>query len=159
MSPIVQARVVVPFVTRLTRRQRDKGTVPNVTLWWAVIAWAEVPDLGDLRARRAVTGSRTTQPEVVLMSLVFQVLGSLAVLAGFAASQFGWLTPQSVVYLVVNAVGSGVLAADAIYEAQWGFLLLEGAWAIVSVAGLVKVAIAANQSGAGAGHGKETVHA
>jgi hypothetical protein len=84
-------------------------------------------------------------PEVTLVSLVFQLVGSLAVLAGFGASQFGWLDPKSVPYLVVNAVGSGILAADAVYEAQWGFLLLEGAWAVVSLTGLVKVAITARQ--------------
>jgi hypothetical protein len=72
------------------------------------------------------------------VSLAFQLVGSLLVLAGFAASQFGWLDTKSMQYLIVNAVGSGVLAADAVYEAQWGFLLLEGAWAIVSVAGLLR---------------------
>jgi hypothetical protein len=73
------------------------------------------------------------------MSLVLQLVGSLLVLAGFAASQFGWLDAKSAAYLLVNAIGSGVLAVDAVYEAQWGFLLLEGAWAVVSVVGLVKL--------------------
>jgi hypothetical protein len=73
------------------------------------------------------------------MSLVVQLVGSLLVLAGFAASQFGWLDAKSAPYLVVNVVGSVVLAADAIYEAQWGFLLLEGAWSVVSVAGLFRL--------------------
>jgi hypothetical protein len=73
------------------------------------------------------------------VSLAFQLIGSLLVLAGFGASQFDWLDAKSVPYLIVNAVGSGILAADAIYEAQWGFLILEGSWAVVSAAGLFRL--------------------
>ena len=47
------------------------------------------------------------------------------------------LDPQSYPYLIVNAVGAGILAALAFEERQWGFLLLEGVWTIVSVAGLI----------------------
>jgi hypothetical protein len=72
------------------------------------------------------------------MSMVIQIIGSIAVLAGFALSQWGVLNPKSIAYLLVNAVGSGLLAADAIIESQWGFLLLEGSWAIISVIGTVK---------------------
>jgi hypothetical protein len=73
------------------------------------------------------------------VSLVFQLVGSLLVLVGFAASQFGWIGVGSMPYLVVNAVGSGILAGDAIYEAQWGFLMLEGSWAAVSVVALFRL--------------------
>ncbi len=73
------------------------------------------------------------------MGQVVQVAGSLLVLAGFALSQWGVLNPKSLVYLVLNAVGSAVLAVDAFLGQQWGFLLLEGVWAIVSVIGLAQV--------------------
>jgi hypothetical protein len=68
---------------------------------------------------------------------VIQIVGSLMVLAAFAAAQRGLLNPKSVVYLVLNLVGSAVLAVQALFLAQWGFLLLEGVWALVSAAGLV----------------------
>ena len=71
------------------------------------------------------------------MSQLIQVVGSLLVLAAFAAAQRGLLDPKSVVYLVLNLVGSATLAVEALLVAQWGFLLLEGVWALVSAAGLI----------------------
>ena len=73
------------------------------------------------------------------MSVVVQIIGSLLVLAGFALAQWGVLNPKSKRYLVLNIVGSAVLAIDAIFEQQWGFLLLEGVWAIVSAVSLAVV--------------------
>ena len=73
------------------------------------------------------------------MDIVIQVVGSLLVLAGFALAQWGVLDPKSVRYLVLNVVGSGILAVNAVFGAQWGFLLLEGVWAIVSLVSLVGV--------------------
>jgi hypothetical protein len=47
------------------------------------------------------------------------------------------LSTQSRVYLVLNLVGSIVLAVLAAVEEQYGFLLLEGVWALVSAWSLV----------------------
>lgn len=74
------------------------------------------------------------------MIQVVSVLGSLAILAAYTASQFRRLTPSSLTYLVLNAAGSGVLAIVALIERQWGFLLLEGVWALVSLWSLLKLA-------------------
>ena len=68
---------------------------------------------------------------------LLQLVGALLVLAGFTLAQLGRMDPQSIPYLVVNLVGSAILAALALHENQWGFLLLEGVWALVSLAGLV----------------------
>ena len=72
------------------------------------------------------------------MQLV-QILGSLLILAGFALAQTGRVQQKSRSYLTLNLIGSAVLAVVACYEAQWGFLLLEGVWAIVSATSLVGV--------------------
>jgi hypothetical protein len=73
------------------------------------------------------------------MGQITQMIGSVLILAAFAAAQQGWLDQRSKTYLVLNLVGSAVLSAAALIERQWGFLLLEGVWAIVSVAGLIAV--------------------
>lgn len=66
-------------------------------------------------------------------------MGALLILVAFTAAQFGRLDQRSVVYLVLNLVGSVVLAILAWYEEQFGFLLLEGVWALVSAWGLAQV--------------------
>jgi hypothetical protein len=66
-----------------------------------------------------------------------QVLGAIAILVAFGFAQFGVLDHRSYPYLVLNLIGAAVLAVLAYVERQWGFLLLEGVWAIVSAWGLV----------------------
>jgi len=61
-----------------------------------------------------------------------QILGALLVLAAFVAAQLRALQPQSYTYLLLNLAGSGILAWLALQGEQWGFLLLEGVWALVS---------------------------
>jgi hypothetical protein len=73
------------------------------------------------------------------MDQIVQVLGALLILVAYAAAQLGALNQRSRVYLVLNLVGSAVLAVLAWYEDQWGFLLLEGVWAVVSLWGLIRV--------------------
>jgi hypothetical protein len=68
---------------------------------------------------------------------IVQVVGALFVLAGFAGSQLGRLSPHGYPYLLANLLGSGILAVLALIEHQWGFLLLEGVWALVSLWGVI----------------------
>ena len=66
------------------------------------------------------------------MEQLVQVIGALLILTAFAAAQFGRLDQRSVSYLVLNLIGSIILAVLAAVEEQLGFLLLESIWAIVS---------------------------
>ena len=73
------------------------------------------------------------------MDQLIQIVGALLILSAFAAAQFGAMDPHSRVYLVLNLVGSAILAGLAWEQRQWGFLLLEFVWAIVSFWGLVQL--------------------
>jgi hypothetical protein len=83
------------------------------------------------------------------MDQVVQVVGALLILAAYAAAQFGALNQHSRLYLALNLIGSAVLTVLAWHEAQWGFLLLESVWALVSLWGLIQV---------GRGHRPSEVH-
>jgi hypothetical protein len=67
-----------------------------------------------------------------------QVFGAALILAAFAGAQFRVMNPQSYSYLLLNLVGSAILAVLAYFEAQWGFFLLEGVWAVVSLWGTIQ---------------------
>ena len=66
------------------------------------------------------------------MAQVIQIIGALVILGAFAASQLGELPTDSRLYLLLNVVGSAILAVLAVVEGQIGLLLLEGVWALVS---------------------------
>jgi hypothetical protein len=73
----------------------------------------------------------------MLMGEILQIVGALMVLGGFALSQFRILNQHSYLYLLLNVIGSGILAVLAALQLQWGFLLLEGGWALVAFWGLI----------------------
>lgn len=73
------------------------------------------------------------------MSQVVQVVGALLILAGFVLAQFRVLRVESMIYLVLNFLGSAILAWLAWDDRQWGFLLLEFVWALVSAWGIAQL--------------------
>lgn len=73
------------------------------------------------------------------MDQLIQVVGALLILAAFAAVQFDRMRPDSRMYLTLNLLGSIILAVLAVAASQWGFVLLEGVWAIVSAWGLLRI--------------------
>jgi len=73
------------------------------------------------------------------MIQAISIAGAILILLPFAASQFGKLATTSLAYQAMNLIGSSALTAVATIESQYGFILLEGTWALVSAAGLVRV--------------------
>jgi hypothetical protein len=68
---------------------------------------------------------------------VLEIVGAVTILLAFAAAQAGRLRQRTITYQLLNLIGSGVLATIAAIQLSWGFLLLEGSWAVISLIGLL----------------------
>jgi hypothetical protein len=84
------------------------------------------------------------------------VFGAVLILGAYAGSQRGIFTPERLLYLAMNIVGGTALTAAALAKSQWGFVLLEGTWTLISVVALpraLRVRRAKNAEGPGANAG------
>ncbi len=79
--------------------------------------------------------------------LVLQMLAGLVVVVAFAGAQARRLDPFGPLYLLANASSTGLLAAVALSEGQYGFVLTNGFWAAISTVGLVRSARATTEDG------------
>jgi hypothetical protein len=73
------------------------------------------------------------------MLQILSVAGALLILIPFAGSQLGRLATESMTYQLMNLVGATALTLVAVVERQYGFILLEGTWAVVSLVGIARV--------------------
>ncbi|MEX2557615.1 MAG: hypothetical protein WEB06_18530 [Actinomycetota bacterium] len=73
------------------------------------------------------------------MDQIVQLAGALFILSAFILAQMNRLRPESAVYLLLNFVGAGLLSVVALIDRDWGFVLLEVVWTLVSGAGLVRL--------------------
>lgn len=68
---------------------------------------------------------------------VISVIGAVMILIAYAGNQRGWMGREDRVYNVLNFVGSGLLAWVAVADRRAGFIFLEGAWALLSIPGML----------------------
>ena len=64
---------------------------------------------------------------------IISLAGALMVLVAYAGNQRGWMERTDVRYNLLNLVGSALLAWVAIIDRRMGFIVLEGAWALLSL--------------------------
>jgi len=69
---------------------------------------------------------------------VISLLGAITILFAFAAVQMRRMESESVAYQALNLVGGTFLCIAAVAAVQYGFILLEGTWAILSGVGLIR---------------------
>ncbi len=74
------------------------------------------------------------------MSGILQLVGAILILTAFVGSMRGAMSPRSLVYLSLNLAGTVTLSAVALAAEDWGFLLLNGVWAIISTSSLINLA-------------------
>jgi len=67
------------------------------------------------------------------------ILGALAILTAFAANQFGWIKPSQLSYAVANFAGAGILTVVAVMDRQVGFVVMQGAWTLISLWSIVEI--------------------
>jgi hypothetical protein len=76
-------------------------------------------------------------PELDVVQVI-SLAGALLILGAFSANQVGVVSTRQVTYNLVNLVGALILAWVAVNTAQYGFIVLEGAWAAISLVALLR---------------------
>jgi hypothetical protein len=82
------------------------------------------------------------------MLQIVSVLGALAILGAYIANQLRFIGPSNMSYSVMNFIGSTILTVIAVIEVQWGFILLEVVWGLVSLWGIITLLRGGTPSGA-----------
>ncbi|GJG87343.1 hypothetical protein tb265_25240 [Gemmatimonadetes bacterium T265] len=66
------------------------------------------------------------------------LVGAVMILAAYVAYQRGGLGREHRRYNALNFVGSAILAWVAVVDRRWGFIVLEGSWALLSLPPLLR---------------------
>jgi hypothetical protein len=74
--------------------------------------------------------------------MIFQVVsivGAMLILAAFAAQHFRLFEAETRRYQILNLIGGFCCCLTAIAGRQYGFILLEGSWTVMSAWGVWRV--------------------
>jgi hypothetical protein len=70
---------------------------------------------------------------------VISIAGAVMVLIAYASHQMERMRVETYTYQLLNLCGGAMLVTAAITTRQAGLILMEGAWVVISVYGLVKL--------------------
>jgi hypothetical protein len=73
-----------------------------------------------------------------LLDQLVSLVGAILILGAYVALQRGWLPRESRAYNAMNFVGSALLTYAAVRNWNLGFVILEGAWALLSLPGTLR---------------------
>ena len=71
------------------------------------------------------------------VNIAIQLVGAALNMGAFALLHFEIAASSALRYLIPNFLGSVILVASAYHDAQWGFLLLEAAWVLVTAHAII----------------------
>lgn len=66
------------------------------------------------------------------------LVGGILILLAYALNHLGRMRPSDAAYILMNFVGASLLLWVAIVDRRAGFILVEGAWAAISLLPLFK---------------------
>lgn len=73
-----------------------------------------------------------------MLTQAISLISALLILLPFALNQMGRMQTTARSYLAMNLIGSAALTGIAVGDRQYGFILLEGVWALMSAIGLLR---------------------
>lgn len=68
-----------------------------------------------------------------MLDQTMSLVGAGLILLAYVANQRGWLAPRDRGYNLMNLAGSLLLLWVALADWRWGFIVLEAAWAAISI--------------------------
>ena len=77
---------------------------------------------------------------------VLAYLGMVSILVAFALETRGSLNSRNRTYLLLMAVGSGILGVRALHTGEWAFLVLEAVWMAVALWAMAQPPVVADST-------------
>tara|TARA_Y100000768_G_C23570732_1_gene492553 strand:+ start:272 stop:514 length:243 start_codon:yes stop_codon:yes gene_type:complete len=76
--------------------------------------------------------------EIELFSEILSYIGMILILCAFLLETRNVLNSKDRSYLILMAIGSGLLAIRALLIYEWAFLVLEVIWCLAAIMAIVK---------------------
>ena len=76
--------------------------------------------------------------QISLATQIASLLGALLILSAYVGHQLRWVDARRPFYNIANLLGASVLAWIALRPLQAGFAIMEVAWTVISLMGVVR---------------------